>query len=555
MSYQYTKFKFLLVVLLLIVFVSSWFFAMQAKASVANGTIDSSNKYARICKNVSCSVYGTVNWKPTLNADTNGATAVAVTDSGITGHLWGDEIGWINLAPTGAGLSVNSSTGVITGKAYSSVSGWINFSSTGQSVTLVDNGSGSNFYGWAWVSGINGGWLKFDCASATTCVKTDWRATSYRTVVENNDGGSSSPSPTPPPAETPPLDTVPPAPTPAQDEDSNNDSNSENSQSSNGLNSQVSTNTPVDFNLSATQMIPNEVYVGFADGKINFPVKKGNFFYKKNGIDQQFDGEYYRVPVGKNLTFSFKPAKAVKSVKLVVVYLGPLVDTRKTLQPRWTIWDRIKDILNIGQRNELSWLGLKTVNAQEGAVELDFNLDSDGVYRRNYEAKDNPGLYEIKTKVEYQDGTTEEIPNTSIVFDEGESFGIVDRIFDTVRYDIVSLITVYQKNDLTGEFEKWNAEFYDQSNPLYTDEQGNYSAVVMPGTYKIKAEAEGYYDFISDEFIVGVDDRIINHRVAMIGKFWGSFGFMWPVKLAVVLILLVILGMIGHAIKKRVSST
>ena len=182
-------------------------FDTQAHASVSSGTIDSTDKLTKICKDVSCSVFGTVNFKPTITANTPGALPVTITDTGITGHAWGNEIGWINMAPTGAGVMVNPTSGVLSGKAYANVGSWINFSpttipsGTQVGVTLVDNGSGSSFYGWAWVSGAYGGWMKFDCAGTGTCVKTDWRALPYRFVCSDgidNDGDALIDYPTDP---------------------------------------------------------------------------------------------------------------------------------------------------------------------------------------------------------------------------------------------------------------------------------------------------------------------------------------------------------------------
>jgi peptidoglycan hydrolase-like protein with peptidoglycan-binding domain len=98
------------------------------------------------------------------------------------------------MSPTSAGVSVNPTSGVLSGKAYANVGSWINFSpmysGTGPQVgvSLVDNGSGSDFQGWAWVSGAHGGWMKFDCAGTGLCVKTDWRAIPYRTTYQCSDG-------------------------------------------------------------------------------------------------------------------------------------------------------------------------------------------------------------------------------------------------------------------------------------------------------------------------------------------------------------------------------
>lgn len=166
-------------------------------ASVTIGTIDTGLTLTKICKDVSCTAFGTINFKPTINVNTPGALPVTITDTGITGHAWGDEIGWINMAPTGSGIIMNPTTGVLSGKAYANSGSWINFAPTYPGsgpqvgVTLVDNGSGSNFQGWAWVSGAHGGWMKFDCSGVGTCVKTDWRAIPYRAACSDgidNDG-------------------------------------------------------------------------------------------------------------------------------------------------------------------------------------------------------------------------------------------------------------------------------------------------------------------------------------------------------------------------------
>jgi hypothetical protein len=217
------------------VIVSQIFAPRMASASETSGTIDASNKSAKICYDATCTTFGIVNFKPTLNASTSGAIAVNITDTAIVGSLWGDAIGWVNLTPSGlsAGdvLKVNPATGVITGKAFSSVGSWVNFSptqpSTGPTVGVTINPAGE-FTGWAWVSGANGGWMKFDCASPATCVKTDWRIISARTVVTPpNNGGpvgmpqlpgvTPTPSPTPAPTPTPsptPDSNPNPAPTP-----------------------------------------------------------------------------------------------------------------------------------------------------------------------------------------------------------------------------------------------------------------------------------------------------------------------------------------------------
>jgi succinate dehydrogenase/fumarate reductase-like Fe-S protein len=49
-------------------------FATTVQASESSGTIDDSFKFTRVCQDEVCGTFGDVNWKPTLNADTTGAT-------------------------------------------------------------------------------------------------------------------------------------------------------------------------------------------------------------------------------------------------------------------------------------------------------------------------------------------------------------------------------------------------------------------------------------------------------------------------------------------------
>ena len=116
-----------------------------------------------------------INWSPT----NGGAT---VTDTAITGLIWGETVGWINLNPpsatdplpavcNGKAHVVNTCSGELSGCAWGENAGWINSKPTNGGVTI--NTSTGEFSGYAWASSI-GGWIQFACPSASTCVKTTW---------------------------------------------------------------------------------------------------------------------------------------------------------------------------------------------------------------------------------------------------------------------------------------------------------------------------------------------------------------------------------------------
>lgn len=132
----------------------------------ATGTIDAVSYKSFLCSDDACTTGSVIAWKTT-----NG-TAVSVTDSALTGNLWGENVGWINLNPTNGGVT-NDGNGVLGGYAWGENMGWINFAPTHGGVSIST--TTGEFSGWAWSE--NYGWIKFACPGSDTCVKTDWTTT------------------------------------------------------------------------------------------------------------------------------------------------------------------------------------------------------------------------------------------------------------------------------------------------------------------------------------------------------------------------------------------
>jgi hypothetical protein len=156
-------------------------FASSSNGTILSGTYSS----ALVCQDASCSASlgHRINFKPTVGA--SGISPITIDDTnGIKGMAWGEKLGWVNFSITGSNTVKFSdlTTGSTTGYAWSQTSGYINFAPTGYGVKI--NGSGE-FEGYAWAGGDYGGWIKFDCSggATSTCVKTDWLPTPYRTVT------------------------------------------------------------------------------------------------------------------------------------------------------------------------------------------------------------------------------------------------------------------------------------------------------------------------------------------------------------------------------------
>jgi hypothetical protein len=105
---------------------------------------------------------GGLNFEPNAAGLNVGAT---VSSSKLTGFIWAENIGWINLSPVSYGGIVNDGGGNLSGYAWGENVGWINFDpnvpgdSNHYGVTIDSEG---NFDGWAW--GENIGWLNFNSA-------------------------------------------------------------------------------------------------------------------------------------------------------------------------------------------------------------------------------------------------------------------------------------------------------------------------------------------------------------------------------------------------------
>jgi len=86
---------------------------------------------------------------------------------------------------------------------------------------------------------------------------------------------------------------------------------------------------------------------------------------------------------------------------------------------------------------------------------------------------------------------------------DGQMNTIVDPsgiVYEGIKSKTVSgaVMTCYVLDEETGEWKVWNAEDYDQQNPIITDAAGAYAWDVPEGTYYVTCEVPGY-DIIKSE--------------------------------------------------------
>lgn len=171
-------------------------------ASILDGTIDAVNHRAQVCENDACTSTSTSEINFGYFTSPQDSYNVHVTDTELTGFIWGESFGWVvlNCTNTTSGCSstngnfkvANNTSGALSGYAWGENAGWINFGPfvNNNASTVVINSTGE-FNGYAWSQ--NYGWIKFDCSDTQYCVSTDWRPSTARPECSDgidNDGDS-----------------------------------------------------------------------------------------------------------------------------------------------------------------------------------------------------------------------------------------------------------------------------------------------------------------------------------------------------------------------------
>lgn len=171
------------------------FFGVTTQVFAA-GNISPTQKYSQFLQqasgNIDLNTDGVndfINWSP----GNGGAT---VSDSTVTGFIWGDSVGWINLGPfnSGAGPDAgvkNTCGGILSGYAWGQNTGWINFAptnATGANQPKINTTTGT-ITGTVWSQ--NYGWIQLSSpvAPALDPASTSGLVTSWHGCTSPGGGG------------------------------------------------------------------------------------------------------------------------------------------------------------------------------------------------------------------------------------------------------------------------------------------------------------------------------------------------------------------------------
>ncbi len=151
----------------------------------AAGNINATNKYSQFVDTDlnKDSTLDLINWSPTKG----GAT---VSNTAISGYIWGETVGWINLSPATSGVT-NTCNGELGGYAWGENTGWINFEATNTTIAPNIDTSTGEITGQVWAQ--NYGWIELASAEVGfTGLITDWRPDCDNPDDNDDDIGSAA---------------------------------------------------------------------------------------------------------------------------------------------------------------------------------------------------------------------------------------------------------------------------------------------------------------------------------------------------------------------------
>lgn len=111
--------------------------------------------------------------------------------------------------------------------------------------------------------------------------------------------------------------------------------------------------------------------------------------------------------------------------------------------------------------------------------------DKAGVYTGNFMSPSETGAYPTHLIVSYMDGTVDRLDFTMM------NMPYAQVMTETETGDYVATAGV-QVTVLDAQGNLWNADYYLQENPTYTDASGEYGFLVPSGSYALEFSYEGY---------------------------------------------------------------
>ena len=295
-----------------------------------------------------------------------------------------------------------------------------------------------------------------------------------------------------------------------------------------------------EFPQEIKNKIPTEIIFAQIGGEKN--IKSVDFDIKLSINDQGEVQQQIRAISGKKLFLTVKPESKAKSVYGYLAFKGYKKGDGSIVSAE--LWNQtansFTNLIN-------SFVFANPVFAQDyDNIEEKFitqkfayaDEDGDGIWTAEIYAPIVEGEYEVITLIEYEDPElgTRMIKLTTVVDPEGY---VYERIKNQELRITEAIVSIYQLNSQSNEYELWQAGDYQQKNPQTTDKTGRYSFLVPEGTYYITAESDGYSSYKSDPFVVQ-EGAGVHQNIELKAKGGWLKAFDWKVVAIILLFILVV---------------
>lgn len=173
--------------------------------------------------------------------------------------------------------------------------------------------------------------------------------------------------------------------------------------------------------------------------------------------------------------------------------------------------------------------------------EFEYQDTGNGVYTASVQAPVVDGEYEFITVVEYEsDGLLKPVSKETKLITVVDPEGYVyEKNGDKETRIVGAVVSLYQLNQATKQYELWPAGDYQQENPQVTNVSGAYSFLVPEGNYYLKVDAPGYISYDGKPFQV-TEGSGVHINIELKTKYWWLNIIDWKTALLIIVLLMLV---------------
>ena len=116
-----------------------------------------------------------------------------------------------------------------------------------------------------------------------------------------------------------------------------------------------------------------------------------------------------------------------------------------------------------------------------------------------------------------------------------------------------AVVSLYELNPDTKQYELWPAKDYQQTNPQTTDVRGVYSFLVPEGYYYLKVDTPGYLDYDGKPFQVS-EGSGVHINIELKTRYWWTKIIDWKIILLAIVTILLLYNFYRDKARERITA-